>query len=349
MGTPTGAALALAMGLLVIGCGSDDKKPTGSGGSSSGGSGGSSSGGSSSGGSSSGGTGGIKWKAAVGEQGSFVQTFDDENWQTRTLTDHDLYSVTCVGNLDGWSVGADGLVVHSADGGDTWQPQASSVTTTLRSVHFALGASKLIGIAAGDAGTLIPSSDGGDTWQPVDSKTSSDLRGTAAGLGGQLLVAVGNAATLVVSHDAGGSWQTSALPGATDLTAVTSDANATRVLTVDIDGHVWASTDQAKSFQLEVTFPEALHAVSVGPNGQRALVAGNGGAAYSRDANGVWTPAATGTTKDLFAALITHDGSHSYLAGQAGALLSSDTDTSFQQVNIETTLNLFGLEDLDPH
>ena len=52
-------------------------------------------------------------------------------------------------------------MLHSADGGITWQPQNSGTDYTLISVHFI---DALNGWAVGDGGSIVHTSDGGKTW-----------------------------------------------------------------------------------------------------------------------------------------------------------------------------------------
>ena len=85
----------MVLACFATGCGGDDDKKKGSG---------------------DGGGGSSGWQAAVGDEGTFVQTFDGKTWATRTLTPMDLYSVTCVGNMDGWAAGENGYVARTRDG-----------------------------------------------------------------------------------------------------------------------------------------------------------------------------------------------------------------------------------------
>lgn len=324
--------VSLALG-LVAGCGNDDdkKKSSNDSGTPSG------------------------WQAAVGEDGTFAQTFDGVSWSTRALNAYDLFGVTCVGNLDGWAVGESGFIGRTRDGGQTWQTQASGTTLTLRSVHFAhdhlhFATSTLTGVTAGDAGVLAVSINGGEDWKLIDSGVTSSLRGASSALNADLIVVVGDGGTVLRSTDLGAHFGRQTLAGAGDLRAVAVAPGGDLILSVDSKGQIWGSTDLGKTFHVEATAAAPLHAVAVAPDGSKAIAAGDAGTALRRDASGHWSVANTGSTLRLNAALLTHDGVREFLAGESGLLLGSeDQGASWQSAPLGTTAALYGLEDLDPH
>src|SRR5205807_3514740 len=90
-----------------------------------------------------------KWAAAVGASGTFAQTFDEIAWQSRALGDASLFGVACVGNENGWAVGAQGTIGHTLDGGKSWAWQTSGVSADLHGVRFG---DAMHGLAVGDGG-----------------------------------------------------------------------------------------------------------------------------------------------------------------------------------------------------
>ncbi len=54
----------------------------------------------------------------------------------RHFEDAPLHAVQFVGEKEGWAVGDDGVILHSIDGGETWERQATGLRASLRSVHF---------------------------------------------------------------------------------------------------------------------------------------------------------------------------------------------------------------------
>jgi photosystem II stability/assembly factor-like uncharacterized protein len=290
------------------------------------------------------------WKAAVGDGGTLLETFDDASWELRKISDHDLYAVSCIDNEIGWAVGAQGFVGHTQDGGWSWPAQASGVTSTLRAVSFAKaddGAQ--VGLVAGDLGTLLASQDGGQTWTPIKlaGAAMSALRGTAITEGATLLVAVGDGGLLARSSDRGQHFDTSQIAGAADLYDVALDAAGGLALAVDSAGNVWVSRDGAKTFEREYQASAALEGVSLGHSGALASAAG-AGAAWLRSIDGAWTSIGYERPLALHATLVGPHEDRVYFAGENGALLETvDAGQSLFAVTSDAHSALRGIEDLE--
>jgi photosystem II stability/assembly factor-like uncharacterized protein len=327
-------ALVLGLGLsLMAACGSDDdKKPAPQ----------------------DAGTGGKQgWVAAVGDDGTFAQTFDDVLWHERTLTDRDLHAVACVGNNDGWAVGESGYVARSTDAGETWTEQHVATDKTLRAVRlssqFSGAQGRFIGIVAGDAGTIAVTENGGDAWRLVPPLFQSTLRSVALSHGGLLMLAVGDAGAVARSSDRGATFATVNIDGAADLYGVAMDAGGDRVLAVDSAGAIWQSRDLGLTFEKNASLSRGLRAVAVSHDGKHALVAGNAGLIAEQHADGSWQSAPAPTGRDLFAALISHDGLRKYVSGDQGTLFSGDiVGGAWSQVPLKGAATLRGMENLDP-
>ena len=78
-----------------------------------------------------------------------------------------LTSVSFVDEKQGWAVGHWGVVLHTVDGGDTWEVQRSDVTQArpLFAVHFS---DPRHGVAVGLWSIVLVTEDGGKNWQTVN-------------------------------------------------------------------------------------------------------------------------------------------------------------------------------------
>ncbi|MCC6417518.1 MAG: hypothetical protein IT429_04650 [Gemmataceae bacterium] len=87
----------------------------------------------------------------------------------RHFEDAALRAVQFVDARQGWAVGAEGVVWHTIDGGDTWERLPTGTRASLRSLHFlsplcgwVAGREELPG--GGSVGVLLYTEDGGETW-----------------------------------------------------------------------------------------------------------------------------------------------------------------------------------------
>jgi photosystem II stability/assembly factor-like uncharacterized protein len=102
-------------------------------------------------------------------------------------------SVSFVDRRQGWAVGSGGSIYRTVNGGSSWQPQTSGVSTDLLDVKF-LDARE--GWAVGDEGTVLHTTDGGRHWLNEHSSTTHSLEriffsdrthGWAVGFGGTII------------------------------------------------------------------------------------------------------------------------------------------------------------------
>ncbi|MEW6441589.1 MAG: YCF48-related protein [bacterium] len=81
----------------------------------------------------------------------------------------DLFSMSFPTDKEGWACGRSGVILHTSDGGATWERQASGVEFTLTSIDFT---DRENGWAVGNKGTILHTADGGRTWKrqtsPID-------------------------------------------------------------------------------------------------------------------------------------------------------------------------------------
>jgi photosystem II stability/assembly factor-like uncharacterized protein len=161
------------------------------------------------------------------------------------------------------------------------------------------------------------------------------------------MIVVGDGGTVLRSANAGGTWSISSIPGAADLTGVTSDWYGDVIVAVDSNGAIWSSTDRGITFGLESKAGAELSSVSASYSGASVLAVGRGGTALVRSSTGVWTTLTTGTGFDLHAGLVSAVDGSLYVAGDQGTLLkSADVGAHWTVQPLGTTATLYGLQDL---
>ena len=124
--------------------------------------------------------------------------------QTAIISERDsLYGVAAVGREHAWVVGYWGKILHTANGGKTWELQTSGTDKPLYSVKFI---DERQGIITGREGAILRTDDGGKTWIKATSGTKHHLISVAYA-DRQNIWAVGDFGTILHSPDSGKTWQ----------------------------------------------------------------------------------------------------------------------------------------------
>lgn len=149
---------------------------------------------------------------AVGEWGHVLLSDDGGgSWrQTSSVpTRVTLTDVTFFDAQRGWAVGHDAVVIHTRDGGESWelQYQAPEEEVPLLSVWFENAEH---GLAAGGFAMLLETTDGGETWRrrPLTANPDDDYHLNAIFRGpGESLFIAAEAGSIYRSLDGGASWE----------------------------------------------------------------------------------------------------------------------------------------------
>lgn len=83
----------------------------------------------------------------------------------------DIQFVESSDGLNGWAVGDNGTILHSPDGGKTWQKQPIGLPNDLNSVYFVDDKN---GWSVGNLGLIVHTSDGGATWHVQENESVTE-------------------------------------------------------------------------------------------------------------------------------------------------------------------------------
>ena len=252
---------------------------------------------------------------AVGERGHVLISHDGNAWtQVETPTRSTLTVVTSAGGQL-WAGGHDGVILHSADGGQHWQAQRRDPYHLAEGENPAdhdprQGAPILDlmfsdasnGIAVGAHSLMLVTGDGGATWTAKQAIASAPEPATAAPMHGDLfseadlqldeesdphlnavarlesgdLVIVGERGTFLRSSNAGDSWQKSAFPYKGSMFGILS-LGGNRLLAYGLRGNVYESSDLGSHWSKVETHGSAnLLGGCALANGGTVLVGSNG-------------------------------------------------------------------------
>ena len=120
-----------------------------------------------------------------------------------------IYRICALSDSQAWAVGGSpvsgaGTILHTSDGGLTWNTQYSGLTAWLSGAAFVDAST---GWVVGEHGTVLHTTDGGLTWAGVTVPTREDLASvwfTGASNGW----IVGDGETLLHTTDGGATWTT---------------------------------------------------------------------------------------------------------------------------------------------
>jgi len=172
---------------------------------------------------------------------------------------------------DGFAIGAFGLILHTADAGETWQPWLHAVDNPGGLHLYAIRAAGPDVYIVGEQGLVLRLDRDSGRFE----KLQLPYQGTLFGVIGDArsVVVFGLRGTVLRSVDRGASWQAIATGLQVGMTGGTVGADG-RYVIVSQAGHVLASDDAGATFALQpVQQPQPAAAVVVA-NGGALVVAG---------------------------------------------------------------------------
>jgi photosystem II stability/assembly factor-like uncharacterized protein len=262
---------------------------------------------------------------AVGERGHVLLSESRSDWrQARHVpTRSTLTAVTAVGNKV-WAVGHDQVILHSADGGETWGIQHVSPWTPenaddprasapLLSVLFL---DEQNGFAVGAYGLLMRTSDGGITWEREDLVLASDEADVAM---------IDEDEGEDVDEDAGWTFSDEDLildeEEDPHLNAIVRTGDGSFFIAAE-RGAAFRSTDGGKTWErISMPYDGSMFG-AIGYEGRRVLAFGLRGNAFeSKDLGDSWKRLETGVELSLMGGAALPDGG-AVLVGANGVVLT---------------------------
>jgi photosystem II stability/assembly factor-like uncharacterized protein len=259
---------------------------------------------------------------AVGARGDVLLSDDGRDWrQVEVPTRATLTAVSAV-DANVWAVGHDGMILHSADGGehwtiqrkDPWKPaNAGGEPTEGAPLLDVLFVDARRGFAIGAYSLALQTADGGETWQPMtvadkpkdgaDDEIEDDPADKAGKKG------TFTAEQLKVGQEA-----------TPHLNAITRTGSGA-LLIVGERGSAFRSRDQGATWQRQqLPYDGSMFGV-IGYEGDHVLAFGLRGHAYESDDLGEhWKQVQTGTELSLMGGAATADGGAA-IVGANGVVL----------------------------
>jgi len=262
----------------------------------------------------------------------------DTNVTTATFSDVSFFDA-----MNGWVVGVSGTILHTTDGGESWQIQGAGLTTT--TVKSVCAVSATVAYAAAGSGTLLYTTNGLD-WSVIATGATSDFYGIDM-FDATHGIAVGEA-QMIYSTTNGTTWQAATtIPniGGKDFNAVAmADQNTAwavgdgfevlalkSVFAKTTDGGntwtLWENSDRIMENMWAIDFTSPTKGVAVGHKGW----------VFTTTDGNQWTPLPRFTGSSIDAARIV--GDRIWAMGSAATMHGSEdfgaTWQSLNQVNAQ--------------
>ena len=252
---------------------------------------------------------------AVGERG-VVLLSDDEgaHWrQAGTVpVDATLTAVSFADARQGWAVGHLGVILHSADGGETWSVQRIDPIED-RPLFAVAFTDARNGVAVGLWSLMLRTRDGGHTWEeaelpppPGDTRADANLMSAFGDVQGHLYIA-GERGLVLRSLDGGESWSYHPTGYRGTFWSGTALADGTLIVG-GLRGSVYRSTDGAGSWQRVDTGSQSSVTDLIAFDGRVHAVGLDGVSLDSRDGGASFELARRADRLSLTAAVATANG-----------------------------------------
>lgn len=252
---------------------------------------------------------GARGYAAVGDRGLIMLSADGQQWQQSVVPVQALLTSVYFIDADyGWAVGHDATILHTQDGGVTWQLQQFLPETDkpLMDIYFF---NRQQGMAVGAYGMFYTTEDGGKNWQATFhlSLVSADDQEYLAELSetdpegylleresvlphfnrvtvqGEQILMVGEAGFVAISDDAGQNWRRLDAFYNGSLFDIHRTATGS-LLVAGLRGNVFRSTDDGDSWQeIELPVSATLHSIFEDDAGHIYLTGNAGALLHSQD------------------------------------------------------------------
>lgn len=194
---------------------------------------------------------------AVGERGHILTSRDHgRTWTQAPVPVRALLTgVHLVDDRHGWVVGHDGVILHTADGGQTWELRRWAPEEEKPLLHVWFRDPKR-GFAVGAYGLLLATRDGGVTWtEEPPSDEEWHLNHVAGSPSGRIYLAA-EAGSVYRSDDGGETWNALPSPYEGSFFGVLP-LEGDQVLLFGLRGHLFRSADAGETWERVETGTEA--------------------------------------------------------------------------------------------
>ena len=252
---------------------------------------------------------------AVGERGVVLLSDDDgAHWRQagKVPVDATLTAVSFADAREGWAVGHLGVILHSADGGETWSVERIDPVED-RPLFAVAFTDARNGVAVGLWSLMLRTRDGGRTWEaaelpppPGDTRADANLMSVFGDGQGRLFIA-GERGLVLRSLDGGATWSYHPTGYRGTFWSGTALADGTLIVG-GLRGSVYRSTDNGEHWQRVETGSQSSVTDLVAFDGRVHAVGLDGVSLDSRDGGASFAVERRADRLSLTAAVATAGG-----------------------------------------
>jgi len=263
---------------------------------------------------------------AVGEWGHIVYSDDQgANWTQATVpVDVTLTAISFADEKNGWAVGHDAVILHSADAGQTWTVQSKQpeLEQPLFSVYFSDAQN---GFAVGAYSLYMTTADGGATWtQKKIGDSDFHMNGIFKAKSGELVIA-GEAGHVFRSKDKGENWEILQTPYSGSFWNGLGLADGS-LLVFGMRGNIWHSADGGTTWnQVANKSTSSIQSGRILSDGRVVLIGLEGTVQISKDGGKTFVYAPRDDRAAMAALIQTKDGVV-HVFGEEGAKTQTLTE-----------------------
>ena len=263
---------------------------------------------------------------AVGEWGHIVYS-DDQGvtWtQAAVPVDVTLTSIAFADEKNGWAVGHDAVILHTADAGTTWtvQSKQAELEQPLFSVYFS---DAQHGFAVGAYSLYMTTADGGATWtQKKIGDSDFHMNGIFKVKSGDLMIS-GEAGHVFRSKDKGETWEILQTPYSGSFWNGLGLADGS-ALVFGMRGNIWHSADGGTTWtQVANKSTSSIQSGRILSDGRVVLIGLEGTVQISKDGGKTFVYAPRDDRAAMAALIQTKDGVI-HVFGEEGAKTQTLTE-----------------------
>lgn len=214
-----------------------------------------------------------------------------------------LWCMEFVDDQTGITVGDEGIIKFTSDGGTTWTVKESGTTNSLKKTAILTDDAIVV---VGLGGTVVKTTDHGNSWATMSSNTTADLYGVSfGGRDNETGIAVGTNETILRSTDQGLTWTqmnaTNTSRKSVHYRSV-SFASADNGIVVGDNGLILLSNDGGLSwrFSSSVLPPYNYKFVTMLTDDLAYATGDNGAVIKTTDGGETWETSNTGISNTLY-------------------------------------------------